>query len=214
MTQLFTEHLFAGSGVFLLLVMAYDRYVAICKPLHYLVIMRQRVCVVLLVVSCVGGFLHSVIQLGTVYGLPFCGPNVIDHYTCDMYALLELVCTDTYIIGILVLANGGLICTVVFLLLLASYGVILHPLNNLSQEGRRKALQTCGSHITVVVCFFVPCIFMYVRPAKTFPIDKLLSVFFTVITPMLNRLIYSLRSSELTNAMKKLWRRNIISHIK
>ena len=171
-------------------------------------------CVVLLVLSWVGGFLHSVVQLNTVYVLPFCGPNVIDHYLCDMYPLLELVCTDTYVIGILVVANGGLICTIVFLLLLISYGVILHSLKNLSQEGKQKALQTCGSHITVVVCFFVLCIFMYARPAKTVPNDKLLSVFYTIITPMLNPLIYSLRNSELTNAMKKLSRGNIISHIK
>ena len=134
--------------------MAYDHYVAICKLLHYLVIMRQKVCVELLVVSWVEGFLHSIIQLSTIYWLPFCGPNVIDHFMCDMFPLLKLVCTDTNIIGILVVANGGLICSIVFLLLLISYGVILHSLKNPSQEGWQKTLQTYGSHIPLVVCLY------------------------------------------------------------
>ncbi|XP_058295679.1 olfactory receptor 4A5-like [Hylobates moloch] len=209
MAQLFVEHMFGGTEIFLLVGMAYDRYVAICKPLHYLTITNRQVCILLFVLAVTGGFLHSMFQIAVVYSLPFCGPNVIDHFVCDMYPLLKLACTDTYFIGLTVVVSGEAMCMVIFTLLLISYGIILNSLKTYSQEGRHKALSACSSHITLIVLFFVPCIFMYVRPVSNFPIDKFMTLFYTVITPMLNPSIYTLRNSEMRNSIEKLLYRKL-----
>ncbi|XP_032977546.1 olfactory receptor 4C16 [Rhinolophus ferrumequinum] len=209
--QVFSFHFFGCLEIFILMLMALDRYVAICKPLHYMAIMSQRVCGALVAVAWVGSCVHSLAQIFLALSLPFCGPNVIDHYLCALQPLLQLACIDTYMINLFLVSNSATIYTVSFVMLMLSYIIVWHSLRNHTAEGRRKALSTCISHIIMVILFFGPCIFIYTRPATTFSMDKMIAVFYTLGTPLLNPLIYMLRNAEVKNAMRKLWSKNLIS---
>ncbi|XP_054999693.1 olfactory receptor 4C15-like [Sorex araneus] len=210
MMQIFAQHFFSGAEVIVLTSMAYDRYVAICKPLHYTSIMNPRLCGILIGVAWAGGFLHSIIQILFTVQLPFCGSNVIDHFICELYPLLKLACTDTYGFGLMIAANSGFFCILIFFMLLVSYGVILFSLRNHSTEGQKKALSTCSTHVAVVVLFFLPCIFEYARPPVSFSFDKIVEIFYTILTPLLNPLIYAFRNKEVKNAISKLCSRLMI----
>ncbi|XP_011285186.1 olfactory receptor 4P4-like [Felis catus] len=207
MLQVFTMHFFGMIEVLILTVMAFDRYAAICKPLHYLLVMNRARCNLLVLAAWAGGAAHSFPQFFLVIRLPFCGPNEIDHYFCDIFPLLKVACADTYVTGVLLVANSGMVTLVAFVVLFFSYVIILFTLRNHSAKGRRKALSTCGSHITVIVLFFGPSIFAYLRPPTTFPEDKVFALFYTIIAPMFNPFIYTLRNSEMKNAM-----RNVCKH--
>ncbi|XP_075175628.1 olfactory receptor 4E1-like [Anomaloglossus baeobatrachus] len=184
-SQLFFLHLFGGTECFLLTVMAYDRYVAICNPLRYHVVMNHRFCFWLVAFSWIAGFLHSFTQAFLTYQLPFCGPNNINHFFCDVHPLSVLACADTFVIDMFIIANSGMISLACFVVLMFSYlGIITTILKIHSSEGRRKAFSTCASHLLVVTFFLGPSVFIYLRPPVNYPADKLISVLYTVLTPL------------------------------
>ncbi|XP_057637555.1 olfactory receptor 4K3-like [Chionomys nivalis] len=204
MSQILCVHFFAGGEMVLLVTMAYDRYVAICRPLRYTSIMDRQKCVWLVVISWITGFVHGVNQLILVLELPFCGPRVIDSFFCDIPLVMKLVCMNTDILGIIINAESGVLGITCFILLLISYTYILLTVQIHSKDGSSKALSTCTSHIIVVVLFYGPVIFIYLWPVNITLVDKFLSVFYTVITPLLNPAIYTLRNRNIKNAIKKL----------
>ncbi|XP_031218527.1 olfactory receptor 4Q3 [Mastomys coucha] len=210
LAQVFFLHFLGASEMFLLTVMAYDRYVAICNPLHYLMVMNNHLRLRLVFGCWCGGFIHSITQVMIVIQLPFCGPNELDNFYCDVPQVVKLACMDTYLVEVLMVSNSGVLSLVCFLVLLFSYALILITLR--THRGRSKALSTCASHLTVVSLIFVPCVFIYLRPFCTFSVDKVVSVFYTVITPMLNPLIYTLRNADMKQAIEKLRKKQVASH--
>nr|XP_056720151.1 olfactory receptor 4Q3-like [Euleptes europaea] len=212
MAQFFFLHFLGGSEMLLLTLMAYDRYVAICQPLTYTATMNRPRCVRLLVSCWVGGFVHSAIQLVLILRLPFCGPNELDSFYCDVPQVVRLACTNAYVTELLMVANSGLLSLVSFLILMVSYGVIIATLKGHFKERGGKVLSTCSSHLMVVSLIFVPCLFVYLIPFSSSRVDKMASVFYTVITPALNPIIYSLRNHEMKEAMGRLKNKCIFCH--
>ncbi|XP_066484551.1 olfactory receptor 4D5-like [Tiliqua scincoides] len=209
LSQIFFFHLIGGIKIFLLTIMAYDRYVAIFHPLRYVVIMSRAVCGGLLWASWIGGFIHSIVQVSIIMRLPFCGPNKLDNFYCDVPQVVKLACTNTFVVELLMVSNSGLVTLMCFVVLLVSYSILLAKLRAGSGVGQSKALSTCISHITVVALIFGPCIYIYMHPFHSFPTDKAVSVLYTVITPILNPFIYTLRNKDFHTALEKFKRRKV-----
>ncbi|XP_044537895.1 olfactory receptor 5B12-like [Gracilinanus agilis] len=204
--QMFFFMAFASAESYLLAVMAYDRQEAVCKPLHYTTTMTSSMCAALAIGSYVCGFLQSCIHTSCTFSLSFCGSNVIHHFFCDIPPLLALSCSDIHLNELVVFLLGGITIFFILLVILTSYLFIFITILRIrSAEGRWKAFSTCASHLTTVSIFFGTIIFMYLQPSSSHSMDtdKMASVFYTMIIPMLNPLVYSLRNKDVKNAFKK-----------
>uniref|UniRef100_A0A9L0K3J3 Olfactory receptor n=2 Tax=Equus asinus TaxID=9793 RepID=A0A9L0K3J3_EQUAS len=210
--QLFSFAFSATTECFLLAAMAYDRYLAICKPLLYPVIMTNRLCNKLLVLSFLGGLLHSLIHVGFLFRLTFCNYNIIHHFYCDIKPLFRISCTDPSINVLMVFISSGSIQVFTIMTVLVSYTLVLFTiLKRKSIQGIRKAFSTCGAHLLSVSLYYGPLLFMYVRPGSTQADDQDMmdSLFYTVIIPLLNPIIYSLRNKKVIDSVAKMLKRNV-----
>ncbi|XP_006092123.1 olfactory receptor 1052-like [Myotis lucifugus] len=191
---------------FLLAAMAYDRYMAIANPLLYTAAMTKMVCVALVIGSCAGGLINSLTHTIGLMKLSFCGPNVISHFFCDLPPLLKLSCSDTSMNELLLLIFSGIIALITFLTVMISYFFIVTAILRIrSAAGRHRAFSTCASHLTAVTLFYGSISFSYIQPSSQYSLEqeKVVSVFYTLVIPMLNPLIYSLRNKEVKDAVKR-----------
>ncbi|XP_073493267.1 olfactory receptor 6F1-like [Phyllobates terribilis] len=206
-TQLYVFMSLACTEFVSLTAMSYDRYVAICKPLHYPILMNKKTCLLLATASWVVGFLDPLAHTVVISQLPLCKPRVINHFYCDLSVLLNLSCVDKLFIEIMTYVVGSVVALPAFLLTLISYVFIISSILKIaSSAGRQKAFSTCTSHLTVVILFYGSVLIMHMRPSSQYLLaqDKPLSVLYTTIIPMLNPLIYSLRNKDVKKALRKL----------
>ncbi|XP_012879572.1 PREDICTED: olfactory receptor 187-like [Dipodomys ordii] len=212
MAQFFLFNLSATTECFLLAAMAYDRYAAICNPLHYPVIMTNKLCIRLIASSFLAGLFHGLLHEGFLLRLTFCNSNAIHHFYCDIISLFKISCTDTSINYIIVFIFSGSIQVFTILVVLVSYTLVLFTiLKKKSAKVIRKAFSTCGAHLFSVSLYYGPLLFMYVHPASPQIEDQDMvdSLFYTVIIPVLNPIIYSLRNKQVIDSVKKILKRNV-----
>ncbi|XP_029430334.1 olfactory receptor 1020-like [Rhinatrema bivittatum] len=206
-TQLYIFGTLATAECLVLSVMAYDRYVAICNPLLYTVVMTKRVCLQLAITVYIVSLVYSLIQTGNVFSMTFCGSNVINHFYCDIPPLLKLSCSDKIFNEMVLNICAGIVVTLIIIAIVLSYIYIISAILRIrSSEGRHKALSTCASHFITVTLFFGTLIFMYVIPSSLYSVNKnrVVSVVYTMVIPMVNPMIYSLRNNDVKQALKKV----------
>ncbi|XP_036046881.1 olfactory receptor 10A6-like [Onychomys torridus] len=214
--QMYFILLFGGTECFLLGAMAYDRFAAICHPLSYPVIMNKRVFVKLAMFSWFSGTMMTTLQTTWVFSFPYCGPNEINHISCETPAVLELACADIFFFEIYAFTGTILIILTPFILILLSYIRILFTILKMpASTGRQKAFSTCASHLTSVTLFYGTASMTYLQPKSRYSPDtkKLMSLAYSLLTPLLNPLIYSLRNKEMKRAVMKLWERKVVFNI-
>ena len=205
--QMIFNLIFSSMECLILVVMSYDRYVAICHPLHYVITMSWRVCTVLAITSWVLSFLLALVHLVLFLRLPFCGPHEINHFFCEILSVLKLACADTKLNQLVIFAASVFVLVGPLCLVLGSYARILAAILRIqSAEGRRKAFSTCSSHLCVVGLFFGTAIVLYMTPRSSHSQEqrKILSLFYSLFNPILNPLIYSLKNAEVKGALRKI----------
>nr|XP_015291355.2 olfactory receptor 10G9-like [Macaca fascicularis] len=203
--QLYFFHFLGSTECFLYTVMSYDRYLAISYPLRYTSMMSGCSCALPATSTWLSGSLHSAVQTILTFHLPYCGPNQIQHYLCDAPPILKLACADTTAIEIVIFVTVGIVASGCFLLIVVSYVSIIYSILRIhTSEGRCRAFQTCASHCIVVLCCFGPGLFIYLRPGSRKAVDGVVAIFYTVLTPLLNPVVYTLRNKEVKKALLKL----------